>query len=153
MATKRIKQQYGALPFRWRDDGEVEVLLITSRETGRWVIPKGWPMKGKKPYGAASQEAWEEAGVIGKIAKKPLGHFNYDKMLSGGETLPCRVDVYALAVELTDFAWPEFGERRRSWMMADEAAALVNEKALARIISAFGVAGVDAGLRRKKAAA
>ena len=70
--------QVAALPFRIKD-GKIEVLLVTSRETKRWLIPKGWPMKGKKPHKAAAQEAEEEAGVKGEIKNKPLGSYDYWK--------------------------------------------------------------------------
>lgn len=57
-----FRQQYGALCFRFGEDGAVEILLITSRDSGRWIIPKGWPMKKKEPHEAAAVEAWQEAG-------------------------------------------------------------------------------------------
>ena len=75
MTSKRIRQQVGALPYRTIDKGKVELLLITSRDTGRWLIPKGWPMTGVKDYDAAAQEAWEEAGVVGPVRRKPIGSY------------------------------------------------------------------------------
>jgi hypothetical protein len=80
--TGAFRQQYGALCFR-RTDGAsgIEILIITSRDSGRWIIPKGWPMKRKKPYEAAAIEAWEEAGVCGSVCKKPVGRYTYLKDL------------------------------------------------------------------------
>ena len=88
--------QVAALPFRIKD-GKIEVLLVTSRETKRWLIPKGWPMKGKKPHKAAAQEAEEEAGVKGEIKNKPLGSYDYWKRRAAHFDL-CRVNVYPLEV-------------------------------------------------------
>ena len=146
MTSKRIRQQVGALPYRTIDKGKVELLLITSRDTGRWLIPKGWPMTGVKDYDAAAQEAWEEAGVVGPVRRKPIGSYRYDKLLPK-KSIACRVTVYPLLVEIFDYAWPEYGERKRSWFSPDEAASLVLEKGLAKILSAFrpkwGEADVD----------
>jgi 8-oxo-dGTP pyrophosphatase MutT (NUDIX family) len=130
MPSKKIRKQVAALPYRQTDAGGVEFLLITSRETARWVIPKGWPMKGKEDRDAAAQEAWEEAGV------RAIGRFEYDKILPDGR-LRCSVAVFPLAVELTDFAWPEFGERRRRWLPPPDAAAAVDEVGLAKLILKF----------------
>ena len=73
------RRQVGALPYKVVDDSGVEVMLVTSRETKRWIIPKGWPMKDRKPHMAAKREAFEEAGVRGQIGKRPIGTFVYDK--------------------------------------------------------------------------
>ena len=90
------RRQFGALPYR--ANGEVEVLLVTTRETGRWVIPKGWPMVGKTPRAAAAREALEEAGVVGKAGRRRLGAYNYPKVLKSGATVVCRVTVFPLLV-------------------------------------------------------
>src|ERR1044072_1361699 len=124
--------QVAALPFRIKD-GRVEVLLVTSRETKRWLIPKGWPMKGKKPHKAAAQEAEEEAGVKGKIADKPLGHYDYWKRRLVHFDL-CRVDVYPLKVSKQLKNWKERGQREARWFRAEEAADQVMEPALAGLI-------------------
>ncbi|HEX2018774.1 MAG TPA: NUDIX hydrolase, partial [Aurantimonas sp.] len=78
MTKIKRRKQFAALPFRTDADG-VEVLLVTSRDTGRWVIPKGWPMKNRRPHRAAAIEAFEEAGVVGKASKVPMGTYDYDK--------------------------------------------------------------------------
>lgn len=130
-----IGLQYAALPFRLK--GGLEILLITSRETGRWVIPKGWPMKGKKPHAAAQREALEEAGVKGRIGKAPIGQYGYAKRLSNGAVLACTVEVFPLLVERQLQRWPERSQRTLGWFTSDDAAALVDEPDLAALIEAF----------------
>jgi 8-oxo-dGTP pyrophosphatase MutT (NUDIX family) len=128
--------QYGALC--WRDEGlGVEVLLITSRDTGRWVIPKGWPIPGLAPEAAAAQEAWEEAGVAGDVSPLCLGRFGYSKCVSLTMTVPCAVVVFGLSVTDIGKRFPEAKERQRQWFPKAEAAALVAEPDLALIIAGF----------------
>jgi 8-oxo-dGTP pyrophosphatase MutT (NUDIX family) len=106
---------------------------VTSRETKRWLIPKGWPMKGKKPHKAAAQEAVEEAGVKGEIKPKPLGHYDYWKRRAAHFDL-CRVDVYPLEVSKQLSSWREKGQRDARWFEVEEAAHQVLEPALAQLI-------------------
>jgi 8-oxo-dGTP pyrophosphatase MutT (NUDIX family) len=124
--------QVAALPFRIRN-GRLEVLLVTSRETKRWLIPKGWPIKGKKAYKAAAQEAMEEAGVKGSISQKAIGHYDYWKRRAEHFDL-CRVEVYPLEVSKQLKKWPEKGERDLRWFEVEEAAQQVLEPALAAVI-------------------
>ncbi len=128
--------QYGALCWR-REGEETEVLLITSRDTGRWVIPKGWPMPGLSPEAAAAQEAWEEAGVSGLMNPLCIGRYGYQKCLTLTSTVPCAVAVYGMRVEKLAKTFPEMKERRRKWFPLREAATLVAEPELALIIAAF----------------
>ena len=93
---RKPRQQIAALPFRF-DDGQLRVMLITSRETRRWVIPKGWPMRGLKPHRAAEREAYEEAGLKGHIGKVAVGTYAYEKRLANGLAVPCEVSVFPLA--------------------------------------------------------
>src|SRR5918997_3375895 len=109
------RQQVAALPLSQNEAGEVQVLLVTSRDTGRWVLPKGWPMKGKKPHRAAEREAYEEAGLVGRMRKVPLGTYSYEKRLRTGEAVPCEVTVFPLNVEDHRDEWPEMHERERRW--------------------------------------
>ena len=120
------RAQVAALPTRSGLGGTLEVLLISSRETRRWIIPKGWPMKGRKDHEAAAQEALEEAGVAGKVRKHPIGAYTYQKRLND-RMQPCRVMVYRLDVEKQLKAWPEKDQRERRWFPAAEAAELVTE--------------------------
>lgn len=131
------RTQYAAVPWRKRDDGAVEMLLITSRESRRWVIPKGWPMKDKSPEDAAATEAYEEAGVIGKPGRKSLGVYHYDKRLRSGRLQHVRVMVYPLEVREARDIWPEMAERDRLWSSPAEAAGLVDEPELKALLAAF----------------
>jgi 8-oxo-dGTP pyrophosphatase MutT (NUDIX family) len=129
--------QYAALPWRLGEGGTRQIMLLTSRESRRWVIPKGWPMKKRKPADVAGQEASEEAGLIGRIVdKRPLGTFAYEKRLAVGEVL-CRVRVFSFRVERQLDDWPERNQRETKWFDADEAATLVEEGGLADIIDRF----------------
>lgn len=130
------RQQYAALPWRQGKAG-VEILLITSRETRRWVIPKGWPMITLAAHDAAAQEAWEEAGVRGKVSDEPLGAFRYHKRMKSGPPQRCRVDVYPLAVTAEEKDWPERRQRQRRWIPALEAARMVEEPELRGLIETF----------------
>ena len=125
--------QFGAICWRM-NRGHVQVLLITSRDTGRWVIPKGWPMAGLGPSEAAAQEAWEEAGVEGKVDDTLLGHFTYIKIMPGQMSLHCAVDVFALRVDMLRANFPERKERRRKWFDALKAARKVAEPELRKIL-------------------
>jgi len=131
-----LRQQVAALPFRISEGKCVEILLITSRDTGRFIIPKGWRKKGQKPTDAAAMEAYEEAGAVGKVAKKPVGSYTYWKRGDGNfERL--QVLVYPLAVKKHRASWPEKGERRMAWLSAEDAALLVDEPELASLIRNF----------------
>lgn len=130
------RMQYGALCWRLGDGGP-EVLLITSRDTGRWVIPKGWPMPGLSPEAAAAQEAWEEAGVSGEMNPLCIGRYGYQKCLSVTSSVPCAVAVYGMRVDKLARSFPEMKERRRKWFSLAEAATLVAEPELATIIAGF----------------
>jgi 8-oxo-dGTP pyrophosphatase MutT (NUDIX family) len=132
-----VRQQFAALPFR-RTDG-VEVLLITSRETRRWIIPKGWPMKGRSPPGTAAREALQEAGIRGRISKTPIGVYSYIKRGLGGQKWPCTVHVFPLEVRVEQQNWREREERTREWFTYIEAAEAVTEPELKRLILAFGL--------------
>lgn len=130
------KAQYAALPWR-RGEAGLEVLLITSRETRRWVIPKGWPMKGRKPFEAAAQEAFEEAGVIGVVKSRKTGAYRYEKRLKNGKLRLVHVNVYPLKVREERDRWPEMAEREKKWVTPTEAAAMVDEPELQSLIAGF----------------
>lgn len=139
-AASGIRMQYAALCWRIAvGDPEpgVEILLITSRDTGRWIIPKGWPMPGLAPEAAAAEEAWEEAGVAGEIDPVSLGRYGYQKVFTVEAQVPCAVSVYALRVLHQADAFPEVLERRRKWFAQEDAAGLVQEPDLGRLIAKF----------------
>lgn len=131
-----LRTQFGALCFRMVD-GKPEVLLITSRGSKRWIIPKGWPMDGKTPAQSAEIEAWEEAGVTGKMYDRCLGLFSYRKDVGPEQGLPCVAMVYAMKVKNVALAYPEAGERKRKWLRPKKAAALIDEPELAQMIRGF----------------
>ena len=109
-------------------------MLVTSRGTGRWIIPKGWPMKRKAPYAAAAREALEEAGVVGQIGKESLGSFSHKKFLKEGQVVVCEVHVFPLEVTHQRKTWPEKGKREAQWFSPAEAAGTVHEPILSKII-------------------
>jgi 8-oxo-dGTP pyrophosphatase MutT (NUDIX family) len=129
--------QYAALPWRRLADGKVKVLLITSRGTRRWVIPKGWPMPDRTPAQAAAQEAYEEAGLVGVTADKPIGVYVYDKRLRDGAQQPVEVSVFPLEVFVEQLGFPEHGQREKLWISPAEAAERVDEPGLKALIRRF----------------
>ncbi|MBX4935965.1 NUDIX hydrolase [Rhizobium binae] len=133
-----FRQQYGALCFRYCNAGsKIEILVITSRERARWVVPKGWPMKGKKPFEAAAIEAWEEAGVRGAVKRKPVGRYTYLKELDDGDVAPCIVDLFQIEVTKIENDFKEQGQRILQWVSPDEAARRVREVELKSLLVEF----------------
>lgn len=129
--------QVAALPWRKSANG-VEVMLVTSRETGRWVLPKGWPERGEALCQAAAREAAEEAGLAGSVSSASAGHYNYVKVdRSGGDDVACEVLVYPLEVDQVATKWKEHKVRSRKWVSPEEAAALVDEPDLRVLITEF----------------
>jgi 8-oxo-dGTP pyrophosphatase MutT (NUDIX family) len=127
--------QFAALPYRRRiDDVDPEVMLITSRDTGRWVIPKGWPSEREAAWDCAAREAREEAGLVGEIHKRPVGSYHYKKLLDDGLPVWCTVEVFALAVAERLESWPEQGQRVGRWFSLDDAANAVDEPELGALI-------------------
>ena len=131
-----VRTQFAALCYRVVKD-KVQVLVISSRGTGRWIVPKGWPMDGKTPAETALQEAWEEAGVIGKVVSAPLGLYSYQKVQEHAPDFPCIAVVYAVKVKSLSKDFPEAGERRVKWVGRKKAAKLVDESELSQILRDF----------------
>ncbi|AIL98599.1 NUDIX hydrolase [Sinorhizobium meliloti] len=139
MLRRPARLQYAALCYRLaRKTNALEILVITSRDTGRWVIPKGWPMQGKQAHEVAEREAYEEAGVKGKVQRAAIGAYVYQKRKDHGLEISCKVQVHALEVE--DFCknFPEKGSRRLEWVDYREAAKRVAEPSLKELILDFG---------------
>ena len=130
-------EQVGALPYRMAG-AATSILLVTSRQTGRWVVPKGNLMIGKTPHEAAAIEAEEEAGVRGRISPLPIGEFEYAKILPDGSSVPAIVTLFPLEVDVELARWKEIDQRRRQWFTAAEAAVLVEEVELGELIHRFG---------------
>jgi ADP-ribose pyrophosphatase YjhB (NUDIX family) len=137
-SDKRGTMQYATLPWR-RRGSSVEVMLLTSRETKRWVLPKGWPIVGMQPGLSAAQEALEEAGVEG-VLSAAIGRYPYGKRLKDGTERPLEVEVFPLEVRRELETWPEAAERERRWFSLEEAASAVDEPELSRLILEFSAA-------------
>ncbi|MFD3190652.1 NUDIX hydrolase [Sedimentitalea sp. HM32M-2] len=131
-----VRSQFAALCYRVQRD-RPQILLVTSRRTGRWIVPKGWPMDGMTPAQSAAQEAWEEAGVVGKPIDRCLGLYSYYKVLNAVGGLPCVAMIYPVRVKSLVRDFPERYQRRRKWFSPKKAAARVTEPELARILRDF----------------
>jgi 8-oxo-dGTP pyrophosphatase MutT (NUDIX family) len=125
--------QFAALPYRVGENGSLQVMLIRSRDTRRWIIPKGWPMKGLHPSRVAEREAYEEAGLVGRIGKEAVGSYRYDKR-SPTSSQRCQVWVFLFRVEQQVDDWPERAQRETKWFGRDDAAEQVHETDLREII-------------------
>jgi 8-oxo-dGTP pyrophosphatase MutT (NUDIX family) len=133
-----IRVQYGALPYRFTPDAALEILVVTSRQTRRWIVPKGWPIKGLRPAKAAAREAFEEAGVTGRVGVRTVGSFTYDKALDEGARLAtCEVTVFPLLVKSQSETWPEVEQRVTQWVEPSKAVAMVKDAELKALIAAF----------------
>lgn len=130
-------RQVAALPYADDGGGAMRVLLITSRDSRRWVIPKGNPIRGLSAHRAAEREAFEEAGIIGVACPSSLGSYSYRKRRGDGTTRTATVDVFSLAVTGQADSWPEQAERDARWFSIPEAAEAVEEPDLKSIIAAF----------------
>ncbi len=135
-----VRTQFAALCFRIKR-GKTQILLVTSRRTRRWIVPKGWPMEGRTPAEAALQEAWEEAGVTGRAAGPCVGVYSYAKDVGSMDDLPCLAMLYPVEVKSLAKVYPESGQRRRRWVSAKKAAQLLTERELIRLILDFDPRG------------
>jgi 8-oxo-dGTP pyrophosphatase MutT (NUDIX family) len=129
--------QVAALPLIFGAGGRVDVWLVTSRGSGRWIIPKGNPINRVAPHEAAEQEAFEEAGLIGKVDERPIGQFEFMRRRDGSDMI-CAVDVYLLKVERQLKKWPEMGQRSVLQCDIRTAVSLVEPVGLASLISRHG---------------
>lgn len=135
-SKRAIRTQFAALCFR-KKKGEDQVLLVTSRRSKRWILPKGWPEFDMTPADAAAKEAWEEGGVRGRVYNQCLGVYSYLKQRDGETDKPCLAMVYPLQVKTVKSRYPEKRQRKRSWFALDEAANLVDEPELKSILRSF----------------
>lgn len=132
-ASAALPRQVAALAYRLRD-GATEVLLVTARDTRRWMTPTGWPVKDLAPHESAARQAYQAAGVTGRACAAPMGFFIYEKRLRSGMTLACRVVVYPVAVEQQQADWPEKRQRETRWAAPADAARLVCNLDLQKIL-------------------
>jgi 8-oxo-dGTP pyrophosphatase MutT (NUDIX family) len=130
-------QQFGVLAYQFQANGELRLLLITSRDTRRWIVPRGNAITGMLPHESAAQEAWEEAGVTGHIGSDEIGAYPYEKRLGDATFVPAIVHLYPMQVTQQQADWPERGQRETRWFTREEAAATVDEPGLKSIILAF----------------
>ncbi|MDH4441934.1 MAG: NUDIX hydrolase [Rhizobium sp.] len=152
MLQRPPRQQFAAICHRRKKKtNEIEVLVITSRDTGRWVIPKGWHMPGKLPHAIAEREAYEEAGIKGKAGRDPIGYYTYAKRMDGGLKVPTRVQVYSLQVKSMVKDFPEKGSRKLEWVTCEEAASRVDEPELKILFRAFPLMSTAAENPKKSA--
>jgi 8-oxo-dGTP pyrophosphatase MutT (NUDIX family) len=135
--TRREIEQFGVIAWRRASADGIEVLLITSRETRRWVPPRGNAIPGLRPYESAAQEAFEEAGVRGGVQPQEIGTYRYGKRARDGRVTPALVHLYPMLVTEEAESWPERSQRERRWFAPDAAAALVDEPDLADLIRDF----------------
>jgi len=135
-ASQVSNVQYAALPWRATEDA-IEILLVTTLKTGRWIVPKGWPLAGCSPSESAASEALEDAGVLGEVAPKSLGSFLYNKRRKSGEVTHCKVHVYPMRVVRQRRSWAEKRARQTCWCSPEEALARVSDAGLRRLIARF----------------
>lgn len=128
--------QVAALPWRTTEDG-IEIMLVTSRDTGRWLLPKGWVEAGEEFGDAAAREAKEEAGISGSISRMEAGRYYYAKVRTKADDIPCEVLVYPLEVDKVADKWKEKRQRKRKWFTPENAADAVSEPDLAALITTF----------------
>ncbi|AZO21769.1 NUDIX hydrolase [Mesorhizobium sp. M1E.F.Ca.ET.045.02.1.1] len=138
---ERIRQ-VAAIPFRLSEGGNLEILLVTSRTTRRFIVPKGWPMKGKSGRKAAAIEAQEEAGVLGKALKQPAGTYSYWKRMASRFV---RVDVVVYLLEVAEEMadWREAANRQRAWLPVADAALLIDEPELSTLLRGLTVPAAE----------
>jgi 8-oxo-dGTP pyrophosphatase MutT (NUDIX family) len=116
----------------------LEILIVTTRQSRQWIVPKGWPIKRLTPSKSAAREAFEEAGVRGKIGARPIGNFRYKKAADeNGAEADCEVKVFPLLVKRQSAAWPESAQRVAQWVDPDKAISLIREPELKSLVAAF----------------
>lgn len=120
--------QSGIIPFRRQGD-HIEILLITNKKKDKWGIPKGLVEERLSASESAQKEAFEEAGIYGKIYKPSLGKYSIRKW--DGK---CRIKVFAMEVTQILDRWPEDILRRRQWYSVEEAAGMVKNNKLKTMI-------------------
>ncbi len=145
-AKRDVRAQVAALCYRIKND-ELQVCLITARETGRWIIPRGWPMHKQTPAQSAAIEAIEEAGVEGRVHPMSIGAYSYEKPIDGVKT-PIMVSVFAIELTKKHKSWPERADRKRKWMTTKKAAKKLSDPGLQQIVANFDPALLDIARKR-----
>lgn len=135
-SKRDVRAQFAVIAYRIVD-GKTKVCLITSRRTGRWIVPKGWPMARTSAAKAVSIEAFEEAGLKGNVHPDSLGLFAYEKRIVKKVSYPIIAFVYAMEVTKVMNTWPEAHQRKRKWFSPKKAAKKLSDEGLAQIVAAF----------------
>ncbi len=138
MSNRLPITQCAAIAYRWHELG-LQIVLVTSMDTRRWVLPKGNIEPDMTASESAAQEAYEEAGVEGDIAAEPIGTYEYEKAEDKGDDRR-RVAVFPMAVTKIHRKWPEKEQRQRKWMSVEDAVLAVNEKKLKKLLAHFSEA-------------
>lgn len=123
-----VWKQAATIAYRVRK-GKLEIALVTSSGGKRWVLPKGCIDPGERACEAAARETLEEAGLRGKVERRPVGTYSYEKW--GGT---CEVEVFLMRVSEVLDRWPEFGLREREWFSIKEAVTQFRESDLRRLV-------------------
>lgn len=131
-SSRDVRQQACALCYKI-ENGKPLVLIMTST-SGRWIFPKGWLMEGKSEAETALQEAFEEAGVVGKIDEENIGHYRTEKHYDDRDSIPVEVSVHSILVAEQATDYPEAGERDIAWLSVDAATSKLGEPALGEIL-------------------
>ena len=136
-----VRAQFAALCYRFRGN-KLQVCIVTTRSTGRWILPRGWPTHKQTAHDGAAIEAFEEAGITGRVCPNALGTYVYNKLIND-ETAPILVVVYA--IDATHFAkkWPEKKQRKRRWVSQKKAVSKLQEPGLKHIVSNFAPVRLD----------
>lgn len=137
--AKLGRRQVAALPVRFSAGGLPEILVITARKSKQFIIPKGWPMKGRADCEAAAVEAREEAGLVGTIGREPIGSYTYWKRFADRVGM-IEVTVYLLEVSRQLETWREQKSRQSAWLSPADAARLVDEPQLVELIRNLALA-------------
>jgi 8-oxo-dGTP pyrophosphatase MutT (NUDIX family) len=127
--------QVAALCWR-KADAEPEILLVRSLDANRWILPKGWPMRGKTLAEAAAIEAWEEAGVTGDIAPQSIGLYATQKRRASGIKQACELHIFALHVAQVVPDYPEADMRKTRWFPLAQGLEKLHAPDLAALIAA-----------------
>lgn len=138
------KRQCAALPFK-EEAGETWIMLITSRDTGRWILPKGWAEKRMTGAEQASKEAYEEAGIVGQISPQSICRYRYTKRLTH-TIVDCSVKVFPLQVTQLLDDWPEAHQRRREWFTIGQAAMHIDDSELVTMLLSIAAPGTLSAL-------
>ena len=133
---RETRTQFAALCYRVKNE-EVQILMVTSRNRGRWILPKGWPENRLTPANCALKEAYEEGGVQGKPSEQCIGVYNYSKIHGPTKGLPKVVLVFPVEVTKLKKSYPEMHQRNRKWFSLKKAARKVDEKQLSKILKSF----------------